>query len=69
MAADFSVLLKHKNGSAGAPRSDVVRLRGARLVTASEVPPGQDFDEAMVKAFTGGDTITARALYREPIEF
>jgi putative DNA primase/helicase len=50
-------------------RTDLVRLRGARFVTASETSQGGTLDEATVKALTGGDTVTARGLYREEEEF
>lgn len=47
------------------PRSDLVRLRGARLVTAVETDAGRRMATALVKQLTGGDPITARALYRD----
>jgi len=51
------------------PRNDLARLRGARLVTASESGEGRRLDEATVKEVTGGDTIAARFLYGEHFEF
>ncbi len=48
---------------------DLVRLSGARMITASETEHGQRFAEAKIKSFTGGDTITARPLYGEYINF
>jgi putative DNA primase/helicase len=48
---------------------DMVRLRGARFITASETEHGQRFAEAKIKTFTGGDKFTARPLYCEWIEF
>ena len=51
------------------PRNDLARLVGSRLVTATEVPPGQYFDEASVKQLTGGDRVPARFLYREYFDF
>lgn len=51
------------------PRSDLARLRGARFVSASETESGHKMAEAMVKALSGGDTITARPLYKTEIEF
>lgn len=51
------------------PRNDLARLRGARMVTASESSDGRRLDEATVKSITGGDKITARFLYGEHIEF
>jgi len=64
---NFSTLLQRKHD--GGARPDIVKLRGARMVTASEVPPGKQFDSMIVKAFTGGDTISERELYRAPVEF
>ena len=49
--------------------NDVARLAGARLVCAVETEDGKRFAESLVKALTGGDTITARFLHREFFEF
>ncbi|MGO9120492.1 MAG: phage/plasmid primase, P4 family [Desulfomonilaceae bacterium] len=54
--------------SGGSIRNDLARLRGARLVTASE-PMGKKFDPAVLKSFTGQDPITARFLHREFFEY
>lgn len=43
--------------------ADLAALRGARMVVASESNFGQQIDEAKIKAFTGGDPITARFLH------
>ncbi len=64
--ADFASFLKSNNS---AIRNDIARLRGARLVTSVEVDEGSELAAAMVKQVTGGDTISARYLYKEPIEF
>lgn len=53
----------------GGPRNDIWRLHGARLVTAIETGAGRRFDEALLKSLTGGDTVTARPLYGEHVEF
>jgi len=50
-------------------REDVARLEGARLVTALEPPDDQRFNETLLKMLTGGDTVTARELYRGSHEF
>lgn len=52
-----------------APRADIARLKGARLVTISECPADVWLDEAIVKQLTGGDTVTARYLYGREFEF
>jgi putative DNA primase/helicase len=56
----------------GRPRgadNDLMRLRSARFVTAIESGEGKRLDEPRIKSLTGGDTVTARLLYHEPIEF
>lgn len=49
--------------------NDVARLKGARIVTAIETNPGQQFDEAKIKAMTGGDKISARFMRAEWFDF
>jgi putative DNA primase/helicase len=51
------------------PRDDIARLRGARVVTASEAGEGRQLDAAVVKEITGGDVIAARFLYGSYFEF
>ncbi len=46
-------------------RSDIARLKGSRMVTASEVDNGKHLDEAAIKELTGGDPVTSRFLYQE----
>jgi putative DNA primase/helicase len=53
----------------GGNRGDLVRLAGARLVTASEMRPGAKWDTAIIKQVTGGDTIVAAAKYESEVEF
>jgi len=49
--------------------TDEARLNGARLVAGSEANKGQKLDEAKIKKMTGGDTITARFLRKDFVEF
>jgi putative DNA primase/helicase len=65
--ADFETFLKRQFG--GGVRNDLARLAGTRLVFSSEVEDGKELAEGVVKALTGGDTITARFLYREFFEY
>lgn len=67
--ADVSTFAQKKNVNGSAPSSDICRLRDARFVVASEPAPDFTFDESKVKAFTGGDSITARMLYHNDVQF
>lgn len=64
--ADFDTFLKRRDGG---PRNDIARLAGRRFVVSVEVEKGQHLAEGLVKMITGGDTVTARFLYKEAFEF
>jgi putative DNA primase/helicase len=66
-ATPTSTLLEQRQGD-GIP-NDVARLRGARLVTASETSSGRNLNEERVKDITGGDAITARYMRGEWFSF
>jgi putative DNA primase/helicase len=61
--ADTGLIMKRNNSSDGNRLAMLASLRGSRLVTLSEVNEGEKLDEAAIKSFTGGDTITCRYLY------
>lgn len=65
--ADFEAFLSRRD--VGGPRNDIARLAGSRLVASIEVDEGKKLAEGLVKMLTGGDTVTARLLYREAFEF
>jgi len=67
--ADTSLIMKSGNGSDGNKLSMLAGLRGARLVTLSEVNDGEKLDEAAIKTYTGGDSITCRHLYQNFFTF
>lgn len=52
-------LLSKKSG----PREDLLDLKGARTIVATEANEGRTLDEALLKQFTGGDEISTRGLY------
>lgn len=54
--------------SAGA-RPDLMELRGRRLCWANETDEGRKLDISLVKELSGGDTISARALYKGMTSF
>jgi putative DNA primase/helicase len=49
--------------------TDLAMLRGARLVTATETEEGKRWDEAKIKALTGGDRIPARFMRQDFFEY
>jgi putative DNA primase/helicase len=49
--------------------TDLAMLRGARLVTAVETEEGKRWDEAKLKALTGGDPIAARFMRQDFFEY
>ena len=63
----FDALLHRENGGNATP--ELAKLLGKRFVTASEPNVGQRFNESLVKSITGGDTISARFLHKNPFEF
>jgi putative DNA primase/helicase len=64
---NFEALLPRS--AVGGATPDIARLAGQRFVCSIEVDQGKRLAEGLVKTLTGGDTITARPLYREPFEF
>ena len=55
--------------ASGAIPSDIASIAGKRLVTMSEFPERTYINTTTVKSVTGGDTITARHLYKDWFEF
>ena len=64
--ADFSTFLRRDSDGA---RNDLARLVGARFVPAVEADAGAFLAESLVKQVTGGDTITARFLFKEFFDY
>lgn len=53
------------SGRAGdAPKDELARLDGYRMVSVSETRAGDRFNESLMKQITGGDAIQARQLYK-----
>jgi putative DNA primase/helicase len=53
----------------GSHSEEVARMAGSRLVTVPELQSGERWNEALVKALTGGDRVTARAIYGKQFEY
>lgn len=58
----------HKR-SAEAPSAVLASLQGIRMVTMAESDAAGRLDESLLKQYTGGESITARALYKSPVTF
>lgn len=67
LTADFETFIKR--GQVGGARNDVARMAGTRFVISIEVDEGKELAEGLVKMMTGGDTLSARFLYKESFEF
>lgn len=65
--ADFETFLQRKQ--VGGVRNDIARLAGTHMVVSIEVDEGKRLAEGLVKTLTGGDTVSARFLYKELFEF
>jgi putative DNA primase/helicase len=47
----------------------IAKLRGARMVSASELAENRSWNEQLIKEFTGGDTMTGRYMYGNFFDF
>lgn len=59
------LLMVRDRGGIGGP--ELMTLLGTRLVVGSETEEGRKLDEAVMKRLTGGDELTARRLFRDPV--
>lgn len=64
-----SITKKNINAGGGGASPDIARLKGARLASVNEFERNSALNVALVKSFTGGDTQTARELYKENFDF
>lgn len=67
--AEKQTIMDTRGHNAGAPRPDLVRLRGKRYICVSENEKEDRLAEGLVKNLTGGGMINCRTLQHEPIEF
>ena len=64
-----SETLTETKRQAGGASPDLADLIGCRLAVSCETEDGSALAESLVKSLTGGDAITTRKLYCEPIQF
>lgn len=67
-AVDVS-LLTNKRAMSASASPDVIRLKGKRIVSFAEPEYGDTLKTGILKAFSGGDSIVARELYKAPVAF
>ena len=69
-ASDVAIICKRdRQKDADAPSSLLAALKGKRFVTMAEPDSNSRLNVAAIKQFTGGESITARALYEKPITY
>lgn len=59
----------HMPKDSDAARPGLMKLKGARMVTMAESDEYGKLDEQAIKQLTGGEAISARTLYAEPVSF
>lgn len=62
-SADTFLASRSQGSTAGGPREDVLRLRGARFVYVSEPEEGSELREGLIKSMTGGEALPARGIH------
>lgn len=68
VAGTRGMFLKDENRS-NSVSPELVKLIGARVCVLSESGKKQKLNDILIKNLTGNDTITARSLYCEPVQF
>ena len=64
-----SITKKQVNGGGTGATPDIAKLKHARIANVNEIEEGMQLDVALMKEITGGDTMTARFLYKEEFDF
>lgn len=62
-------LITGKRAASSGATPEVANLKGRRFACLQEPSEGAKINAGLMKELTGGDTIYARALFKEPIEF
>jgi len=70
MESSFTTFTTSRYSGPDKPRNDLIRMRGKRLVTASETDdPHAKMDTALLKRISGNDDMAVRANFQQEIEF
>ena len=62
-------LITQKRNTIGSTSSEVAQLMGIRYAVMQEMSKGDKMNEGIMKEITGGDPITARALFKDSVTF
>ena len=62
-------LLTQQRARAESCNPSLAKTKGKRFACLQEPDPNEEIKVGQMKELTGGDTITARGMYKEPIEF
>lgn len=62
-------LLTQKRAASNAATSEVAKSKGKRFACMQEPSEDEKMNVGLMKELSGGDTIMARCIYKEPIEF
>lgn len=69
VSADMLISSRYGAKKSAGELAAIMRLRGSRFVTMSELPKGVSMDESTTKLLTGGDTIEAKLMGQNPVNF
>jgi P4 family phage/plasmid primase-like protien len=62
-------LVTNKRSKAENANPELAKTKGVRLITLQEPEEGQEFNSALIKELTGGDSVSTRKLYGESFTF
>ena len=64
-----AITRKQINSGASNATPEIAKLISSRMVNINELEDGMMLDISLIKTLTGGDTMTARKLYKDEVEF
>ena len=69
MTLQNDAMVTRASGNKGGATTSAIACKGRRLVFQDEIQSGEELDSQFIKTFTGGGTVSARALYGNNVEF
>lgn len=62
-------LVTQKRNAIGSASPEIANLKGKRYAIMNEPSKGERLNDGIMKQLTGGDSLTGRALFKEPVTF